>query len=141
MHELAYADCADWLGVDKDIRSPGSVHCDSRLVLRAIDIQPFNLFDIDAFGAPWEHVWIVAQRRKLKRGESIALAITSGANAACAARQPNLRAAGWSSQMQAVIGADVVVGHKWFCREDGARPVSLWRDTGLDEAGTPGSLG
>ena len=31
------------------------------------------------------------------------------------------------------------------CREEhrkgGARPVSLWRDTGLDEAGTPGSLG
>lgn len=84
------------------------------IVLRAIDLQPFNLFDIDAFGSPWEQVWIISRRRQLNAGERIALAITSGLQGVAAARTQSLRLAGWSSQMQAAIGAATFTKHRWF---------------------------
>jgi hypothetical protein len=36
---------------------------DNRRVLRAIDLAPFNVFDLDAYGSPWEQVLIIAARR------------------------------------------------------------------------------
>ena len=40
---------------------------DNRRVLRAIDLKPFNVFDFDAWGAPWEQVLILIARRPLRR--------------------------------------------------------------------------
>lgn len=52
---------------------------DNRRVLRAIDLAPFNVFDLDAYGSPWEQAIIIADRRPVKAGELVALALTEGA--------------------------------------------------------------
>lgn len=53
---------------------------DSRRVMRAIDLAPFNVFDLDAWGSPWEHAAILCARRKIKPGERIGLVITEGSS-------------------------------------------------------------
>ncbi len=52
---------------------------DNRRVLRAIDLAPFNLFDLDAYGSPWEQAIIIADRRRVAPGELFGLVITEGA--------------------------------------------------------------
>ena len=51
---------------------------DNRRVLRMIDLAPFNLFDLDSYGSPWEQLYIIAARRKLKPGEQLGLILTEG---------------------------------------------------------------
>jgi hypothetical protein len=51
---------------------------DSRRVMRAIDLEPFNVFDFDAYGSPWEHVVILCARRHVKPGERLGLVLTEG---------------------------------------------------------------
>lgn len=51
---------------------------DNRIVLRSIDLSGFNIFDIDAWGNPWEQALIIAARRPIKPKERIGLAITEG---------------------------------------------------------------
>jgi hypothetical protein len=51
---------------------------DNRRVLRSIDLAPFNIFDFDAYGGPWEQCLIVADRRKVLPGERIGLCLTEG---------------------------------------------------------------
>jgi hypothetical protein len=52
--------------------------CKSERLLRALDLQGFNLFDFDAYGSPWHQVAIVAARRNLSAGEKVAFALTDG---------------------------------------------------------------
>jgi hypothetical protein len=52
---------------------------DNRRVLRAIDLAPFNVFDLDAYGSPWEQAIIIADRRRVAPGEMFGLVITEGA--------------------------------------------------------------
>lgn len=47
-------------------------------VLRCIDLADFNIFDLDAYGAPWEQATIIAARRVLSINERIGLALTDG---------------------------------------------------------------
>jgi len=47
-------------------------------VLRCIDLAYFNIFDLDAYGSPWEQATIIAARRKLSFQELIGLALTDG---------------------------------------------------------------
>lgn len=51
---------------------------DNRRVLRAIDLAAFNVFDLDAYGSPWEQALIIAARRKLKPCERIGIVVTEG---------------------------------------------------------------
>jgi hypothetical protein len=51
---------------------------DNRRVMRAIDLRPFNVFDLDAYGNPWEQAIIIADRRPVGAGELLGLAITEG---------------------------------------------------------------
>jgi len=51
---------------------------DNRRVLRAIDLQPYSIFDLDAHGSPWEQAWIVASRRLVAPGERVGLVLTEG---------------------------------------------------------------
>ncbi|MGH6967547.1 MAG: hypothetical protein ACREEN_00380 [Stellaceae bacterium] len=53
---------------------------DNRRVLRAIDLSPFTLFDLDAWGSPWEQALIVAARRPVKPRERIGLVLTEGSS-------------------------------------------------------------
>jgi hypothetical protein len=49
---------------------------DNRRVLRAIDLTPFNVFDLDAYGSPWAQAVIIAARRKVAPGETIGFVFT-----------------------------------------------------------------
>jgi hypothetical protein len=115
MHRLVYNGVHDWLGIDADLESPNAIHHDNREVMRAIDLSRFNLLDVDAFGSPWEQLWLFAQRRSIAKGEKIGLALTSGLQGSQCARSPTLRAAGWSTQMQAVVGANFETSSRFFC--------------------------
>ena len=48
-------------------------------LLRALDLERFNVFDLDAYGAPWDAATILAARRALAEGETVGLALTDGA--------------------------------------------------------------
>lgn len=52
---------------------------DNQRILRAIDLSPYNVFDLDAFGSPWEQAIVVADRRAWSTGERGAIVITDGA--------------------------------------------------------------
>jgi hypothetical protein len=51
---------------------------DNRRVLRAIDLAAFNVFDLDAYGSPWEQAVIIAARRKVAAAERVGLIVTEG---------------------------------------------------------------
>jgi hypothetical protein len=51
---------------------------DNRRVLRCLDLAQFNLFDLDAFGSPWEQAYIIAKRRPMAAGERLGLVLTEG---------------------------------------------------------------
>jgi hypothetical protein len=53
--------------------------CDNRRMLRAVDLYDFNVFDLDAYGLPWEQAIIIAARRKVKKGETIGIVFTEAA--------------------------------------------------------------
>lgn len=51
---------------------------DNVRLMRAIDLQQFNIFDLDAYGSPWELGLILAARRKWASGEVGAVILTDG---------------------------------------------------------------
>lgn len=75
---------------------------DNRRLLRTIDLQPFNVFDLDAYGSPWEQVLIIASRRRVNTGERIAFALTDGSPL-------NLKMGGLPTALRLLAGFDRVV--------------------------------
>jgi hypothetical protein len=72
----------DYLGLDlrQFDDSRRTIVCDSRRFLRHADadLSRFDLFDLDAFGSPMEHLAILCSRIKLERGRKIGVALTDG---------------------------------------------------------------
>lgn len=54
-------------------------HADAEVLLRALDLTGWNVFDFDAYGSPWREVTILAARRRLRPGERVAVVLTDGA--------------------------------------------------------------
>lgn len=70
----AYVGCdLEWF---RDAR-PAYV-ADNLRVMRALDLAEFNVFDLDAFGSPWEQALILAARRTVAPGERIGVVLTEG---------------------------------------------------------------
>lgn len=80
MHREVWRAAASYTAIDqrwyKDQRL--AYVADNRRVLRAIDLQRFNVFDLDAYGSPWEQALIIAARRRVAPGERLAFALTDG---------------------------------------------------------------
>ncbi len=51
---------------------------DNRRVLRCADLKPYNIFDLDSYGSPWEQALLIAERRPVAAGERIGVALTEG---------------------------------------------------------------
>jgi hypothetical protein len=51
---------------------------DNRILMRALDLTPYNIFDLDAFGNVWEQIVLLARVRQLAPGERIGIAYTDG---------------------------------------------------------------
>jgi len=83
MHKAVWHQAARYLGCDQRF-FPDARTCfvaDNLRVLRAIDLRPWNIFDLDAYGSPWEQLNIIAHRRgRLDPGETVGLVLTDGHN-------------------------------------------------------------
>jgi hypothetical protein len=81
MYRSVWRDAAGYCGCDRrwfpDERL--AFVADNRRVLRSIDLSLYSIFDLDAYGAPWEQAIIIASRRKVARDERIGFAFTDGA--------------------------------------------------------------
>ena len=75
---------------------------DNRRVLRAIDLARFAIFDLDAYGSPWEQALIIAARRRVAPGERIGFALTDGSKI-------NLRLGGMPVALRTICGFRSVV--------------------------------
>lgn len=80
MWASVWRQAASYVGCDKEWpRDDRLIYvADNVRVLRCLDLAAFNIFDLDAYGSPWEQAMIVAARRKVAPGEMIAIAMTDG---------------------------------------------------------------
>ena len=80
LYKAVWIRAAHYEGCDKKLYLDGrTMFCaDNRRVLRCIDLACFNVFDLDAHGSPWEQAAIVAARRAVAPGESVAVVLTLG---------------------------------------------------------------
>ncbi|WP_315792261.1 MULTISPECIES: hypothetical protein [unclassified Bradyrhizobium] len=81
MYSAVWKDAAHYVGCDLKPQTDGRLmFCsDNTRVLRAIDLTPFSIFDFDAYGSPWVQAIILADRRRVKKGERIGVILTEGA--------------------------------------------------------------
>ena len=83
MFQSVYKNAAtDYVGCDLEWpRDDRLIYvCDNRRLMRAIDLGRFNVFDLDHYGSPWEHVMLLAKRRPVESGERLGVVITEGSN-------------------------------------------------------------
>lgn len=80
MYREVWSAAAGYVGCDLRMFRDGrrAFVADNRRVLRAVDLATFNVFDLDAYGSPWEQALIIAARRKVAADERIAIALTEG---------------------------------------------------------------
>lgn len=80
MHDAVWKDADRYVGCDLDYwrDSRYAFVADNRRVMRSIDLTGFNIFDFDAFGSPWEQVWIMIRRRPVQKGERLGVILTEG---------------------------------------------------------------
>lgn len=81
MHAAVWRDALGYVGCDLKYARDGRTMfaADNRRVLRAIDLAEFNVFDLDAYGSPWEQAIIIADRRPVAADELIGIVLTQGA--------------------------------------------------------------
>lgn len=138
MHRAVWRRAAAYVGCDqvwyRDERT--AFVADNRRVLRAIDLAPFNIFDLDAYGSPWEQALIVAARRPLASGEKVGVVLTEGSGLAI--KMGNLPGAlamitGIRAQMAGLNRShDEIIGKAiWgIARRMGGAPVKRWQAKG-----------
>lgn len=80
MFARVWKDAPGYVGCDLRWFNDGRLAfvADNRRVLRCVDLRAFKIFDLDAYGSPWEQVLIVAARRPIAPGERIGLCLTEG---------------------------------------------------------------
>lgn len=80
--ERAYDKTKNYLGLDKrqfdDERR--TIVCDSARFLRHQDVRlaQWDLFDLDAFGSPLEHLAILGHRLRVEPGRRVGICLTDG---------------------------------------------------------------
>lgn len=80
MHRAVWHDADAYTGCDLEWARDGRMAyvADNRRVMRSADLQKFNIFDLDAFGSPWEQAAILAKRRVTGEGEAVGVILTDG---------------------------------------------------------------
>lgn len=80
MWRAAWQKAAAYVGCDRRwYRDERTAYvADNRRVLRCLSLDRFTVFDLDAWGSPWEQALIVATRRQVAQGERIGLVLTDG---------------------------------------------------------------
>jgi hypothetical protein len=134
MHRHVWRHCAAYTGIDEEwFRDERLMYVgDNRAILRAIDLDQFNVFDLDPFGSCWEQAFILASRRKVRPGERVGLALTVGDTL-------KIKAGSWPLGLRAMMGIGHVPGmasremdlagqalRRMMIRM-GGRPVRYWQ--------------
>ena len=127
-HAASYTGCDERFFFDRRTAYVG----DNRIVMRSINLKPFNTFDLDAYGSPWEQAIIIARRRPVSKGERIGFVITEGSTIALRFRRipPALaeiskisrHASGVSRSAKDVLN-QAIAG---LCREMNCRLIKRW---------------
>lgn len=82
MWRSVWKDAAAYVGCDIVAWTPDvefrRFQADNRIVMRSIDLSPINVFDFDAYGSPWDLMWILLHRRRWAAGELGAVVLTDG---------------------------------------------------------------
>ena len=80
MHRAVWHAAADYTGCDLRwfAGDRAAFAVDNLRLLRAIELDSFTIFDLDAYGSPWKQATIIAARRTLAAGERLGLALTDG---------------------------------------------------------------
>jgi len=135
MYEAVWRDARTYIGCDhkffNDRRS--AFVADNRRVLRAIDLGAFNIFDLDAYGSPWEQAIIIASRKDVEPGDKIGFVLTEGSGLklkqggiplalACLAGVTGKPAA--PQRLQADLITAAIAG---MCKRLGARVERRWQ--------------
>lgn len=89
MFSAVWKDADGYIGCDlKYVRDGRTMFAaDNRRVLRVVDLAPYNVFDLDAYGSPWECAIIIADRRRVAPGELFGVVLTDGCGVAYIANQ------------------------------------------------------
>ena len=81
MYERVWCNANTYVGIDRDWKMTDRRRRfvgDNMVVVGAIDPKPYNVFDLDAFGSPWEAAILLSKRRPFTRGERGAVILTDG---------------------------------------------------------------
>jgi hypothetical protein len=80
MYDNVWQHAQSYVGCDQEFfRDNREMFCaDNKRVLRAIPLDRFNIFDLDAYGMPWEQAMIVAARRPVVHGAKVGFVFTDG---------------------------------------------------------------
>lgn len=132
MYEGAWKQAASWVGCDARPwvkGEPARFVCDNRLLLRAIDLSAYNVFDFDAYGSPWDAMLILAARRRWTPGERGAVVMTD-ATKATAGGMPQAveQLVGMERIQPGVQLAQDLQGLLWraWTVKAGVQPVRMW---------------
>lgn len=135
MHKAVWSKAASYVGCDEkfffDRRS--AYVGDNKIVMRSIKLEPFNVFDLDAYGSPWEQAIIVARRRPVRPLDRIGFVLTEGSTIALRftrtppalaeiAKIPR-NASGISRSAKDVVNLAIA----GLCREMNCRLVKRWQ--------------
>lgn len=82
MYRAVWHQAAAYVGCDMEVFSKDDDRiayvADNRRVMRNISLAPYNVFDFDAFGSPWEQVYLLIKRRTIAPGERVGMILTEG---------------------------------------------------------------
>jgi hypothetical protein len=104
MYKDCYLPAKHVMRFDVNQERDNVIYCPAEWAVRAIDLQQFNVFDVDPYRSPWEIVWVISQRRKIAPGERIGIVVTDGYIAAFLRLGKTLQKAGFSTQMLHATG-------------------------------------
>ena len=81
MYRSVWKDAAEYVGCDYKWETNDTRRrfvAKNQRVMRAIDLTQYNVFDFDAYGTPWDQLWILLHRRRWIPGELGAVILTVG---------------------------------------------------------------
>ena len=125
---------AGYAGIDKEWQREDTRRRfigDTPTIVRSIELEGFNVFDVDAFGSPFHVMAILAARRKWSKGERGAILITDGTDLKIAfgGRFRGLKHNLPSGSAFRGRAADDAT-REWL-RDSNVKPISFWKAEGV----------
>ena len=80
MHREAYNSTKNYLGLDVNFYDDDrkTIVCDNTRMLRQLDIEPFDIFDLDAYGSPLNAFVLICSRLKWGTKSKVGVVMTEG---------------------------------------------------------------